>query len=190
MAYFDSNEYRETIRKRLDESDSMEIGGVHLHKEAEKPTYATDTLAKLREKLFGTESVAGMEDSGDAVGPETHDGAAVGPEGKMGEDTYQDQPEEGGEIEAPEMTGTEQEPELTAEDLGDMATDTIMDILGSIKELRDKVKKEDPKKAALIRRVYDHLLKGKEKITAEILKSHEEEKNGGPAEEVKREGKW
>lgn len=177
-----------TASASVDESDSMGVGGIHLHKEAEKPCYETDVLSKLREKLFGaeTESVAGMEDSGDAVGPEAHDGAAVGPEGQIKtEDTYQEQPKAdptsavGGE--------TEEEPNLSSDDLGDMATDTIMDILVSIKELRDKVKKEDPKKAALIRRIYDHLLKGKEKITAEILKAAEEEKvAGGP----KNEGKW
>ena len=186
MAYFDSNTYREQIRKRLDESDSLGIGGIHPQKEAEKPRYESDVLSKLREKLFGTESVAGMEDSGDAVGPETHDGATVGPEGKIKtEDTYQEQPK--GDPTAPVGGAEEGEPELSSDDLGDMATDTIMDILGSIKELRDKVKKEDPKKAALIRRIYDHLLKGKEKITAEILKAAEEEKMGG---EAKNEGKW
>jgi hypothetical protein len=180
MAYFDSNTYRESIRKRLDESDSLGIGGVHPQKEAEKPRYESDVLTKLREKLFGAaESVAGMEDAGEAAGVETHDGAAVGPEGQLkAEDTYQDQPVG--------ATGAEEgEPELSSDDLGDMATDTIMDILGSIKELRDKVKKEDPKKAALIRRIYDHLLKGKEKITAEILKAAEEEKGGVNA---KKEG--
>jgi hypothetical protein len=186
MTYFDSNSYREQIRKRLDESDSLGVGGVHLNKEAVKPKYETDVLAKLREKLFGAaESVAGMEDSGEATGPETHDGAEVGPEGQIKtEDTYQDSPKKDDEA----IGGAEEgEPELSSDDLGDMATDTIMDILGSIKELRDKVKKEDPKKAALIRRIYDHLLKGKEKITAEILKSAQEEK-AGP--EAKNEGKW
>ncbi len=186
MTYFDSTAYREQIRKRLDESDSMGVGGVHLNKEAVKPQYETDVLSKLREKLFGAaESVAGMEDAGDATGPETHDGATV--DAKTGtvkaEDTYQDQPEG----DAPVAGAEEGEPELSADDLGDMATDTIMDILNSIKELRDKVKKEDPKKAALIRRIYDHLLKGKEKITAEILKAAEEEKAGGAP---KNEGKW
>jgi hypothetical protein len=165
----------------------MGVGGIHLHKEAEKPCYETDVLTKLREKLFGAaESVAGMEDSGDATGPEAHDGAAVGPEGLVkSEDTYQEQPK------ADPMSAagdeSEEEPSLSSDDLGDMATDTIMDILVSIKELRDKVKKEDPKKAALIRRIYDHLLKGKEKITAEILKSAEEEKTGTGQ---KNEGKW
>ena len=186
MAYFDTNSYRDSIRQRLDESDSLDVGGVHLHKEAEKACYETDVLARLREKLFGgdkVESVAGMEESGDAVGPETHDGATVGPEGNVKkEDSYQEQPAVSAAV-----GGEEGEPELSSDDLGDMATDTIMDILGSIKELRDKVKKEDPKKAALIRRIYDHLLKGKEKITAEILKSHEEEKTGGAE---KNESKW
>jgi len=183
MAYFDSNTYRESIRKRLDESDSLGIGGVHPQKEAEKPRYESDVLTKLREKLFGAaESVAGMEDAGEAAGVQTHDGAAVGPEGQLkAEDTYQDQPEG-----STPVSGVEEgEPELSSDDLGDMATDTIMDILGSIKDLRDKVKKEDPKKAALIRRIYDHLLKGKEKITAEILKAAEEEKGGVNA---KKEG--
>jgi hypothetical protein len=187
MAYFDKDDYRASIRKRLDESDSLGIGGIHPQKEAAKPQYDTDVLTKLREKLFGAaESVAGMEDSGEAVGPETHDGAAVGPEGEIKkEDTYQDQPK-GDPSDA--VGGAEEgEPQLSSDDLGDMATDTIMDILNSIKELRDKVKKEDPKKAALIRRIYDHLLKGKEKITADILKSAEEEKMGG---EVRNEGKW
>ena len=187
MAYFDTNSYREQIRKRLDESDSLDMGGIKHNEAACKPQYETDVLAKLREKLFGAEeSVAGMEDSGDAVGTETHDGAKVGPEGQIKtEDTYQEQPK--GDPTAPVGGSEEGEPELSSDDLGDMATDTIMDILNSIKELRDKVKKEDPKKAALIRRIYDHLLKGKEKITAEILKAAEEEKAGGA---VKNEGKW
>jgi hypothetical protein len=180
MAYFDTNNYRKQIRKRLDESDSLGIGGIKHNEACDKPHYESDVLSKLREKLFGAaESVAGLEDAGEAgTGPETHDGAAVGPEGQIKtEDTYQDQPK--GDPTAPVAGAEEGEPELSSDDLGDMATDTIMDILNSIKELRDKVKKEDPKRAALIRRIYDHLLKGKEKITAEILKAAEEEKAGG-----------
>lgn len=186
MAYFDTNSYREQIRKRLEESDSLGIGTIKREESAEKPQYESDVLSKLREKLFGAdESVAGMEDSGDAVGPETHDGATVGPEGQIKtEDTYQEQPK--GDYSSPVSGAEEGEPELSSDDLGDMATDTIMDILNSIKELRDKVKKENPKKAALIRRIYDHLLKGKEKITSEIMKAAEEEKAGGA---VKNEGK-
>jgi hypothetical protein len=190
MSYFNSDTYRESIRKRLDESDSLGMGDkIRLRRESEKPKYETDVLASIREKLFGAaESVAGMEDSGEAtasVGTPTNDGATVSPDGQIKtEDSYQEQPK--GDPSAPLAGAEDGEPTLSADDLGDMATDTIMDILNSIKELRDKVKKEDPKKAALIRRIYDHLLKGKEKITAEILKAAQEEAGGGE----KNEGKW
>ena len=168
MSYFNVSSYRDEIRKRLVESDSLGIGGVHLNKESEKPQYETDVLQKLREKLFGTdESIASIEDEGDENDK---------PVDIDNEDSLKPDADLGG------LPNDTAEPELTNDDLADMATDTIMDILNSIKELRDEVKKEDPKKAALIRRIYDHLLKGKEKITSEILKSAEEEKNGSSDE--------
>ncbi len=152
-----ANSYREILRKKLEESD-MGLPQPACAPVAKEATYS-GVLDSLREKLFGPNNVQ-----------ETSCGVAT-------EDAYQDSPH------APKVMGTAEamgpesdEATLTAEDLNDLATDTIAEVLNSVKELRDQVKKENPKKAALVRRIYDHLLKGKEKITAEILKSHEEEK--------------
>jgi hypothetical protein len=60
------------------------------------------------------------------------------------------------------------------EELGDLATDTVHEVLLYLKDLRDKFKQEDPKKAQLVRKMYDHILKGKEKIVAEMIKAEEE----------------
>lgn len=178
MAYFDTNSYRDSIRKRLDESDGSGEQPIGV----EKAVYETDVLSKLREKLFGGEqNPVPTGDVGMGEDPTT-DSVDTNDQLKT-EDTYQDAPK----TDKPLADEVGEEPSLTSDDLGDMATDTIMDILVSIKQLRDKVKKEDPKKAALIRRIYDHLLKGKEKITAEILKSHDEEQESG---EPARESKW
>jgi molybdopterin converting factor small subunit len=184
MSYFDSDSYREQIRKKLVESDSLGVGGVHLNKESLKPKYETDVLSSIREKLFGTPDEVNGGENGEPV--ETVQSDIPNGTGEVQEDTYQEQPKTQKVSDDETAETVESEPELSTDDLGDMATDTIMDILNSIKELRDKVKKEDPKKAALIRRIYDHLLKGKEKITAEIMKAAEEDRGGV----VKNEGKW
>jgi len=152
--------YREVLRKKLEESDcGLPQPAVASAKEA---TYS-GVLDSLREKLFGPDN--GQVAPGAATGVAT-------------EDAYQHSSEApNSAVSSNAVMGPElEEAELTAEDLNDLATDTIAEVLNSVKELRDQVKKENPKKAALVRRIYDHLLKGKEKITAEILKSHEDEK--------------
>lgn len=152
-----ANCYREVLRKKLEESDMglPQPVGTPVAKEA----IHSGVLDSLRERLFGP--INGQESSG----------------GIATEDSYQDAPKAPTVVGTAEVMGPESdEATLTAEDLNDLATDTIAEVLNSVKELRDQVKKENPKKAALVRRIYDHLLKGKEKITAEILKSHEEEK--------------
>lgn len=63
---------------------------------------------------------------------------------------------------------------INEEELGDLATDTVHEVLLYLKDLRDKFKEEDPKKAQLVRKMYDHILKGKEKIVAEMIKAEEE----------------
>jgi len=149
-----ANSYREVLRKKLKESD-MGLPQPAVAPVAKEATYS-GVLDSLREKLFGPINAQ-----------ESSCGVAT-------EDSYQDSPES---VSSTEVMGPEsEEATLTAEDLNDLATDTIAEVLNSVKELRDQVKKENPKKAALVRRIYDHLLKGKDKITAEILKSHEEEK--------------
>lgn len=152
-----ANSYREILRKKLEESDcGLPQPAAVPAKEA---AYA-GVLDSLREKLFGPDNVQ-----------ETPTGVAT-------EDAYQHSSEApNSTVSSTAVMGPEsEEATLTAEDLNDLATDTIAEVLNSVKELRDQVKKENPKKAALVRRIYDHLLKGKEKITAEILKSHEDEK--------------
>lgn len=152
-----ANSYREVIRKKLEESD-MGLPKQPQMGSAKESAYS-GVLDSLREKLFGPTNVQ-----------ETSCGMAT-------EDSYQDSPEISNPADTAEVMGPEsEEATLTADDLNDLATDTIAEVLNSVKELRDQVKKENPKKAALVRRIYDHLLKGKEKITAEILKSHEDEK--------------
>jgi hypothetical protein len=156
-----ANSYRDILRKKLEESDcGLPQPTVVPAKEA---TYS-GVLDSLREKLFGPDNVQ-----------ETPTGVDTG---VATEDAYQHSSEApNSAVSSNAVMGPEsEEAELTAEDLNDLATDTIAEVLNSVKELRDQVKKENPKKAALVRRIYDHLLKGKEKITAEILKSHEDEK--------------
>jgi hypothetical protein len=151
-----ANCYREVLRKKLEESDLGLPQPACAPAPAKEAAYS-GVLDSLREKLFGPNNV---QETGVAT-----------------EDAYQDSPEAPKVVGTAEVMGPEaDEATLTAEDLNDLATDTIAEVLNSVKELRDQVKKENPKKAALVRRIYDHLLKGKEKITAEILKSHEEEK--------------
>lgn len=151
-----ANSYRTVLRKKLEESD---CGLPQPTAVPAKEAVYSGVLDSLREKLFGPNNVE-----------ETTCGVAT-------EDAYQDVPDSPKVVSSAESMGPEsEEPTLTADDLNDLATDTIAEVLNSIKELRDQVKKENPKKAALVRRIYDHLLKGKDKITAEILKSHEEEK--------------
>jgi len=156
-----ANSYREVLRQKLVESDAGLQQVAPVSSPAKEATYS-GVLDSLREKLFGPQNDAQATPTDI---PETSVTTVAT------EDAYQDAPE------AIEPIGPHNdEVALTADDLNDLATDTIAEVLNSIKELRDQVKKENPKKAALVRRIYDHLLKGKDKITAEILKSHEEEK--------------
>lgn len=159
------NRYREILRKQLVESDTVPtlqtIPTI-------KPVAHSNSgvLDSLREKLFGPKDCNSTDTECINASP------AVA--GVATEDAYKDSPET---LHEPVAIGAESdEATLTADDLNDLATDTLAEVLMTIKELRDNVKKEDPKKAALIRRIYDHLLRGKDKITAEILKSHNEEK--------------
>lgn len=164
--------YRDVLRKRFVESDYQDTENVPVP----VPNGASSgVLDALREKLFGAVNAPTTStDVGDANGPV---GASVGQPIVATEDTTNIEPVSELEAPTPKIMGPEaDEASLTADDLNDLATDTIAEVLNSIKELRDTVKKENPKKAALVRRIYDHLLKGKDKITAEILKSHEEEK--------------
>ena len=166
-----ANSYREVLRKKLEESD---MGLPQPAPCAAKETTYSGVLDSLREKLFGPNNAQETPVMGDT--------------GVATEDAYQHSSEApNSAVSSTAVMGPEsEEATLTAEDLNDLATDTIAEVLNSVKELRDQVKKENPKKAALVRRIYDHLLKGKEKITAEILKAAEEEKGGVNA--TKKEG--
>lgn len=62
-------------------------------------------------------------------------------------------------------------------DIRDLATDTTIEVLQLIKDLRDKTKKENPQKAELIRKIYDYILKIKDKVAEEIIQSQEEKEN-------------
>lgn len=64
---------------------------------------------------------------------------------------------------------------LNQEDLEDLANDTMLDVLQHIKDLREKMKKENPEKAKFIRKIYDYLVKGKDKIATDIIKETQKE---------------
>lgn len=165
MDSLEPNQYRGKLRKKLVESDEPKVEEEKEVIEEAHPMLGDPTggaLDDLRRRLFRSEeSVAEREDE---IG---------GGPGEY-EDVEELPVEQNPEDELPDKMGLEPDHPMNEEDLMDLATDTVSEVLLHLKDLRDKFKQENPKKAQLIRALYNYIEKGKEKIAKEMMKAEEE----------------
>jgi hypothetical protein len=172
--------YRQNLKKRLDEYQRTKKDSEVITEGFGKPWGGR--LDSLRRRLFDGENVD--PNSEPRVKPTDPDLEVVAPDADSGEGIlYDEEPEpEIPEVDDETEMGSEQpeeiEPEIgdsptsgnSEEDLLDLATDTVHEVLLYLKGLRDKFKEQSPQKAQLVRKLYDYILKGKEKIANEMLK--------------------
>jgi len=178
--------YRKKVIKKLSESDeATEVKKEKIEEKAPLGTPRGTALDQLRSKLFTDETVANREDVGDEYGADEEMGAHA-PNVGMGMDSEIDgmdnvDPRDAGYID-PEHALEDEQPSgamiSKEEELQDMASDLVAEVLLQLKDLRDQYKQESPEKAQLVRKLYDYILKGKDKIASELIKAEQDVDTG------------
>lgn len=174
----DVNKYKKELRTKLAKPSLIE----EKEQVEKRKSYLVEGVAELsggalddlRARLFGTEADTPETDQ-EIVPDDSENGEGI----MLGDPTAGNDPTGDEGDKAPMDMGIhagdgKQILHDAEEELGDLATDTVHEVLLYLKDLRDKFKQEDPKKAQLVRKMYDHILKGKEKIVAEMIKAEEE----------------
>lgn len=177
--------YRKEVWKKFEESR-------HEEEEAEEVVEQTiplgsptgGALDELRSKLFkGEESVADreandeefegeMEVPGDEAGDLDMPPVEIGDEELDGVDDLEGEEDFDGE---PDMSM-----DSSQDHIEDVITDTIDEVLVSIKNVRDKYKsKADDRKADIVRRIHAYLTKSRDKIAKEVREYKEDPAIGG-----------
>ncbi|MCS7317842.1 MAG: hypothetical protein NZZ41_06020 [Candidatus Dojkabacteria bacterium] len=162
--------YRKSLKEKLFESDSLGIGRLSIKKEDNKK-YKTEILNKIKEKLLNNnknEDIIERTVEIDEIN-EKNDNKDDDKDLLLGK-----KEEEENLLQQDDNDYNQKEESFQdEEEIQDIVNDTLLEVLQNIKDLREKIKQDDLQKAKIVRKIYDYILKGKDKIILDISKSLE-----------------